>query len=109
MTKNEICWEISVLKNKLKSTDYKAIKHSEGLISDDDYETIKTQREEWRKAINNYEEMIANEEYDEEVYVDDVDLVIDSNIDGEGEIDDTDDIDSLSNGDGIEEEATDET
>lgn len=102
MTKNEICWEISVLKNKLKATDYKAIKHSEGLISDDDYETIKTQREEWRKAINNYEEMIANEEYDEEVYVDDVDLVIDSNIDGEGEIDDTDDIDSLFNGDGIE-------
>ncbi len=93
MTKNEICWEISVLKNKLKATDYKAIKHSEGLISDDDYETIKTQREEWREAINNYEEMIANEEYDEEVYVDDVDL----------------DIDSLSNGDGIEEEATDET
>ena len=109
MTKNEICWEISVLKNKLKATDYKAIKHSEGLISDDDYEKIKTQREEWREAINNYEEMIANEEYDEEVYVDDVDLVIDSNIDGEGEIDDTDDIDSLSNGDGIEEEATDET
>ena len=109
MTKNEICWEISVLKNKLKATDYKAIKHSEGLISDDDYEKIKTQREEWREAINNYEEMIANEEYDEEVYVDDVDLVIDSNIDGEGGIDDTDDIDSLSNGDGIEEEATDET
>lgn len=109
MTKNEICWEISVLKNKLKATDYKAIKHSEGLISDDDYETIKTQREEWREAINNYEEMIANEEYDEEVYVDDVDLVIDSNIDGEGGIDDTDDIDSISNGDGIEEEATDET
>lgn len=109
MTKNEICWEISVLKNKLKATDYKAIKHSEGLISDDDYETIKTQREEWREAINNYEEMIANEEYDEEVYVDDVDLVIDSNIDGEGGIDDTDDIDSLSNRNGIEEEATDET
>lgn len=109
MTKNEICWEISVLKNKLKATDYKAIKHSEGLISDDDYEEIKTQREEWREAINNYEEMIANEEYDEEVYVDDVDVDIDSNIDGEGGIDDTDDIDSLSNGDGIEEEATDET
>ena len=101
MTKNEICWEISVLKNKLKATDYKAIKHSEGLISDDDYEEIKTQREEWREAINNYEEIIANEEYDEEEmanaeYTDEY-------------IDDTDDIDSLSNGDGIEEEATDET
>lgn len=109
MTKNEISWEISVLKNSLKATDYKAIKHSEGLISDESYEEIKTQREEWREAINNYENMIANEEYDEEVYVDDMDLVIDSNIDGEGGIDDTDDIDSLSNGDGIEEEATDET
>lgn len=109
MTKNEICWEISVLKNKLKATDYKAIKHSEGIISDEDYEITKTQREEWREAINNYEEIIANEEYDEEVYVDDMDLVIDSNIDGEGGIDDTDDIDSLSDGDGIEEEATDET
>lgn len=91
MTKNEICWEISVLKNNLKATDYKAIKHSEGLISDDDYEETKTQREEWREAINNYEEMIANEEYDEEVYADDVDVDIDSNIDGEGGLEDAED------------------
>lgn len=91
MNFQELNFAIDSCKQKLKATDYKAIKHSEGLISDDDYEEIKTQREEWREAINNYEEMIANEEYDEEVYADDVDLDVDSNIDGEGGVKDVED------------------
>ena len=41
---------------ELKKTDFKAIKHSEGLISDEDYEPIKSQRQEWRQEINELEE-----------------------------------------------------
>ena len=44
--------EINAYKILLDSTDYQAIKHSEGAISDDDYEPIRVQREEWREAIN---------------------------------------------------------
>ena len=51
----ELNWEISVCKEKLKATDYQAIKHSEGLISDEEYEPIKKQREDWRKQINEYQ------------------------------------------------------
>jgi len=61
----ELNWEISVCKEKLKETDYQAIKHSEGLISDADYQPIKSQREEWRKLINKYQEELpeAKEKY----------------------------------------------
>lgn len=51
----ELNWEISICKEKLKATDYQAIKHSEGLISDEEYEPIKKQREDWRKQINEYQ------------------------------------------------------
>lgn len=101
MTKNELYWEIDVCKRNLKATDYKAIKHSEGLISDEDYEEIKAQRESWRADINSYEEMIANEEYDvpEEV--------IDELIDEVEELIDVDDsvsadTDSFDDGNGVE-------
>lgn len=42
-------------KQKLKETDYKAIKYAEGLISDTDYAPIKAERENYRKAINSLE------------------------------------------------------
>ena len=42
-------------KRKLKETDYKAIKYAEGLISEADYAPIKTERENYRKAINSLE------------------------------------------------------
>ena len=58
MNYQELCWEISQCKENLKATDYKAIKHSEGLISDEDYLPIKTQREEWRSLINQYEALL---------------------------------------------------
>lgn len=47
--------EIFVLKSKLVETDYQAIKHSEGWISDEDYEPIKAQRQAWRDRINELE------------------------------------------------------
>ena len=42
-------------KQKLKETDYKAIKYAEGLISETDYASIKAERENYRKAINSLE------------------------------------------------------
>lgn len=43
--------EISRLKKQLSASDYKAIKHSEGLISDEEYAPIKEKREQIRKKI----------------------------------------------------------
>ena len=44
--------KISDLKAKLAKTDYKAIKYAEGLISADEYSSIKIQRQSWRDMIN---------------------------------------------------------
>ena len=51
---------ISELKQKLKDSDYQAIKYAEGLITYDEYLPIKNQREEYRKKINVYENMLKN-------------------------------------------------
>ena len=48
----EINRQIRELKQKLFDTDYKAIKYSEGLLTDSEYAATKAQREEWRSAIN---------------------------------------------------------
>ena len=47
------------LKRKLRSTDYKAIKYAEGLISEADYAPIKAEREGYRAEINSLEMQIA--------------------------------------------------
>ena len=48
--------QIQELKQKLSDTDYKAIKYSEGWITEKDYAEVKQQRENWRSAINKLEE-----------------------------------------------------
>jgi len=55
MTPEEIQIEISTCKQLLAQTDYKALKHSEGLISDEEYEGTKGRREGWRRRINELE------------------------------------------------------
>ncbi len=55
----EINQEIIELKRKLRSTDYKAIKYAEGLISEADYAPIKAEREGYRAEINSLEAQIA--------------------------------------------------
>ena len=50
--------KISNLKQKLKDTDYQAIKHFEGCLTDYEYEPIKTQRQAWRDEINELEKLI---------------------------------------------------
>lgn len=53
--------EISELKKKLFDTDYKAIKYSEGWLTDKEYVEIKVQRELWRKRINELEASLEGE------------------------------------------------
>lgn len=55
---------IERLKDELYATDYKAIKHSEGLISDEDYQPIKEERQSIRAEINKVEAMTEEEYYD---------------------------------------------
>lgn len=50
--------EIVALKSLLADTDYKALKHADGVMSDDEYEPVKVQRKEWRRLINEYEEKV---------------------------------------------------
>lgn len=50
--------EINRIRQKLKSTDYQAIKYAEGLINDEDYALIKAQRQSWRDEINALEEQL---------------------------------------------------
>ena len=47
--------QINELKEKLRETDYQAIKYAEGLINEEDYATTKKQRQEWRDKINELE------------------------------------------------------
>ena len=55
IARNEKRAEIASLKRELARTDYLAIKHSEGWISDNDYAEVKAQRQEWRDRINELE------------------------------------------------------
>jgi hypothetical protein len=50
---------LNALKQLLSGTDYKAIKHSEGIISDEDYAQTKAKRQSWRAEVNTLEEEIA--------------------------------------------------
>ena len=54
----EINRQIRELKRKLSDTDYKALKYSEGWLTDEEYAEVKAQREEWRSAINQLEERL---------------------------------------------------
>ena len=47
--------EINALNQLLAGSDYKAIKHSEGEINDEDYAPIRAQRHAWRVRIRELE------------------------------------------------------
>ena len=55
LAKQQAEQEIMELKQKLAETDYKAIKFAEGQISAEEYESTRTQRQEWRDRINELE------------------------------------------------------
>ena len=50
--------QIFELKQKLTQTDYKAIRYSEGLLTDKEYAEVKAQRQAWRDEINRLEEKL---------------------------------------------------
>ena len=50
--------QIFELKQKLTQTDYKAIKYSKGLLTDEEYAEVKAQRQEWSAGINKLEEKL---------------------------------------------------
>lgn len=52
----EIQSNIAGLKQLLDSTDYQALKHADGALSDEEYEPIRLKRQELRDAINALEE-----------------------------------------------------
>lgn len=68
MNYQEICWEISENKRLLRDTDYKALKHADGVISDEEYEEVKEERQAYRDRINELEALLpeALKEYETE-------------------------------------------
>ena len=56
---DQINGEITALKQLLTNSDYKALKYSEGLISDIEYAETKNHRENLRAQINQLEEELA--------------------------------------------------
>ena len=58
MNDGEIISRIEELTILLGATDYKALKHSEGLISEEDYAETKELRQSYREEINELEELL---------------------------------------------------
>ena len=48
------------LHNNLIATDYKALKYAEGVISEEEYASVKLLRQSWRNEINKIEKEIEN-------------------------------------------------
>ena len=51
-TREEMEAEIRGLQQLLAATDYKALKHADGALTDEEYEPTRAQRAEYRKQIN---------------------------------------------------------
>ena len=58
MNRSEAQAEINACKNLLEQTDYKALKHSDGALTDHEYEPVKLQRAALRDRINMLESEI---------------------------------------------------
>ena len=58
MNEQIIIPQIMALKEELSASDYKAIKYAEGLITAEDYEPIKAERQALRDKINELEAML---------------------------------------------------
>ena len=60
-TEEEIRGEINGYELLLRDTDYISHKHADGALTDEEYEAIRVQREEWRQAIRNLRELLPDE------------------------------------------------
>lgn len=63
-TLNDLKCKVDTYKQLLADSDYKAIKYAEGLISAEEYEPIKLERQSYRDEINRVEALIVIEEYE---------------------------------------------
>lgn len=63
MNNGEIISRIEELTILLGATDYKALKHSEGFISEEDYAETKELRQSYREEINELEELLNANNY----------------------------------------------
>ena len=61
-TEEEIRGEINGYELLLRDTDYVSHKHADGALTDEEYEEIRIQREEWRQAIRDLRELLPEEE-----------------------------------------------
>ena len=52
--------QIDFLKLKLQKTDYKAIKYSEGWLTEEEYAPVKAERQTLREEINRLEQELKN-------------------------------------------------
>ena len=57
-TREEIEGEIRGLQQLLAATDYKALKHADGALTDAEYESTRAQRAEYREKISELQEAI---------------------------------------------------
>lgn len=53
-----VVYKILLLKQKLRKTDYQALKFSDGVITKEEYEPIRLQRQVWRDEINELEKSL---------------------------------------------------
>lgn len=58
MNEHIIIPQIMALKEELSASDYKAIKYAEGLITAEEYEPIKAERQALRDRINELEKQL---------------------------------------------------
>lgn len=54
-TRNQVEAEIRGLQQFLTATDYKALKHADGVMSDEEYEETRQLRIDYRRQINDLE------------------------------------------------------
>lgn len=59
MHQSEIDSEINALTQLLAQTDYLALKHVDGALSDDEYASAKADRQTWRDRINELQATVA--------------------------------------------------
>lgn len=60
-TEEEIRGEINGYELLLRDTDYVSHKHADGALTDEEYEAIRVQREEWRQAIRDLRELLPDD------------------------------------------------
>lgn len=65
MERQNIENEIATYKQMLTNTDYMALKHSDGALTDEEYAPTKADRQEWRGKINELQEKLAQDGADE--------------------------------------------